>query len=1104
MRVGFRGALLGAVATGLSSTVFATAPALAASTVYVSSIGSDTNSCATLAAACASLTQALSDLGSGGGTIQVEGTIPELTVGGGADRAGVEISGTVTIEAVPEQAAVLDASGVPNSLLTVGSSSTLTVSGVTIEDATPSADGGAINNAGTLSVTNAGFPDDKLPLTNDEYSGGAIASTGSVTIAGSSFTDDTAPGGWGGALYSHGGGNVTISGSTFSGGSSLGGGAIEFEGSGSLSVVGSTFDDNSSLNSGGAIESPGHVTVSDSTFSGNSSNGGGSTIDSNTTLLISDSTFSDNPAQDEYAVVDPANGTADVVGSTFIGNASQGAFYLATSSAQISVAGDVFDGSCYVDSTWGDAMVDDGYNLATNPSCLGGSYASTDSLWDGTAIGSLENNKGSDGTSTPETAALTTGNSGIGLIPAGTVVSAGSVNWTCGSDQDELGDVTPAGIACDAGSLQSESAAGPGSAASAYIATAYVSPSGHDGDTCASAAQACASLARALQVLGPAGGTLVITGTINESNADGTVDTRGLTVHGSLTVESAPGDTGVIDGTGGFDGEFIVPTGSSLELSNITVQNSTASDFPVIEDGGVAFVQGGLTVTNATLDDDNAGEAGGAIECDQCSSLSVSDSTFDGDTVQARSGGAIDGTDSGAIDITASVFKEDSAYGGGGAIASGNQLTVSDSTFEDDSTTQWGGAIDADGSSTISDSTFDGDRGGDGGALDTEGPAAVVDSTFSGNSAQAGGGSDQGGAIYDSGHMSILASTLVGNTANTGSDVSIGAGLSVAGDVLADGCDKPSAVTDDGYNVATSASCLGGTFGSSDAPWDGGEIGGLANNQGFSLGAADSPETVALWAENPGRGLVPAGTTLAIGGSSWTCGSSTDELGDIQPTGDACDSGALQQPAPLPQIIAFGSANPTPADVGSTYTPSASGGDSGQLVVIAIDTSETTNGACSWASTSGVISFQHEGTCVLEATQAGTDAYKSGKAEQVITVVAPSSGTTSTGTTTTGTGAGSSGSGAMPTNSATTAPTLRTAKVQPHVRILGVKNHRTYRHVPSGVRCAATAAGTKVVSCKLTRRIVKRRTRETVTYTAVAIAANGSRSTTKVMIQVVL
>jgi hypothetical protein len=72
------------------------------------------------------------------------------------------------------------------------------------------------------------------------------------------------------------------------------------------------------------------------------------------------------------------------------------------------------------------------------------------------------------------------------------------------------------------------------------------------------------------------------------------------------------------------------------------------------------------------------------------------------------------------------------------------------------------------------------------------------------------------------------------------------------------------------------------------------------------------------------------------------------------------------------QAIAFTSTPPSPALFGSTYTPSATGGNSGNSVVFSID-GTSTPGAC-WIL-GGTVSFIGTGTCIIDANQAGNSDY---------------------------------------------------------------------------------------------------------------------------------
>jgi len=87
---------------------------------------------------------------------------------------------------------------------------------------------------------------------------------------------------------------------------------------------------------------------------------------------------------------------------------------------------------------------------------------------------------------------------------------------------------------------------------------------------------------------------------------------------------------------------------------------------------------------------------------------------------------------------------------------------------------------------------------------------------------------------------------------------------------------------------------------------------------------------------------------------------------------------------PAAQTVRFTSTDPNPVLGGAAYTPSAAGGGSGNPVVFSVDAT-TTNAACAMAD--GTVTFQHAGTCVLDADQAGNANYTAAPtAQQQITV----------------------------------------------------------------------------------------------------------------------
>ncbi len=94
---------------------------------------------------------------------------------------------------------------------------------------------------------------------------------------------------------------------------------------------------------------------------------------------------------------------------------------------------------------------------------------------------------------------------------------------------------------------------------------------------------------------------------------------------------------------------------------------------------------------------------------------------------------------------------------------------------------------------------------------------------------------------------------------------------------------------------------------------------------------------------------------------------------------------------PASQTITFTSTAPNSATAGeATYTPTATGGASGNQVIFTIDLADSS--ACSISA--GVVSFTAAGTCVIDADQAGNANYNSAsQAQQSFTVTAATSPT---------------------------------------------------------------------------------------------------------------
>ena len=130
---------------------------------------------------------------------------------------------------------------------------------------------------------------------------------------------------------------------------------------------------------------------------------------------------------------------------------------------------------------------------------------------------------------------------------------------------------------------------------------------------------------------------------------------------------------------------------------------------------------------------------------------------------------------------------------------------------------------------------------------------------------------------------------------------------------------------------------------------------------------------------------ISSGTVSYTGAG--TCVLDADQAGDAD-----YDAAAEQQQsftvAKASQSIAFTSTPPSPAVLGGSYKPAATGGASGNAVVFSVDSSSDA-GVCSISS--GTVSFSGAGTCVLDADQAGDADYEAAAEQQQSFTVAKAS-----------------------------------------------------------------------------------------------------------------
>ncbi|HVC69509.1 MAG TPA: choice-of-anchor Q domain-containing protein [Acidimicrobiales bacterium] len=152
----------------------------------------------------------------------------------------------------------------------VGPGVTVTISGLTVDDATSANAGGAIVNQGWLTLRNCTVSGSRAPggagIWNQGQTGTVTRPT--LTLTDSTVSNNTATGAGGAILNSAG--TVTISDSTLSGNTATTAGAIQ--NNGSLSISDSTLSGNAAT-FGGAIYNGGTAAIANSTLAGNTATG---------------------------------------------------------------------------------------------------------------------------------------------------------------------------------------------------------------------------------------------------------------------------------------------------------------------------------------------------------------------------------------------------------------------------------------------------------------------------------------------------------------------------------------------------------------------------------------------------------------------------------------------------------------------------------------------------------------------------------------------------------------------------------------------------------------------------------------------------------------
>ena len=226
-------------------------------------------------------------------------------------------------------------------------------------------------------------------------------------------------------------------------------------------------------------------------------------------------------------------------------------------------------------------------------------------------------------------------------------------------------------------------------------------------------------------------------------------------INSNFTNNTAKGSSG-----GAIDNSGI------LNIINCSFTNNTATD--TWGRGGAIYNTGTLNVTGSNFTGNNATMFAGAIWNDGGSSTApviISKSTFNGNSANSDSGGAIYNYSTRNLIITSSTFTENKAANYGGSIYNCGILTVTGSNFTGNTANNYGGAIYNQATLNITGSKFTGNTALYGGAICNTGDSIVFNNNFTGNNA-----TGYGGAIYNDliSTLNVTGSIFKGNSGQYG------------------------------------------------------------------------------------------------------------------------------------------------------------------------------------------------------------------------------------------------------------------------------------------------------------------------------------------------
>ncbi|MFT3894169.1 MAG: right-handed parallel beta-helix repeat-containing protein [Anaerolineales bacterium] len=197
----------------------------------------------------------------------------------------------------------------------------------------------------------------------------------------------------------------------------------------------------------------------------------------------------------------------------------------------------------------------------------------------------------------------------------------------------------------------------------------YVASTGNDSNNCATAKTPCLTINGAINKADSEGVILVANGIYSNSNYNyfGVIS-KSITIDGGwdTTFIARNGQT-VIDGQN-IHGGFIVQSGTTVTISNMTIQNGQANS------GAGIYNDGDLTLRNLTITNNQAQSEGGGIY-QRSGNLNLENVTISNNIAQSNGGGIFVYSQSGMVNINNSTIHQNFVTASGSLLAIGGGIS---------------------------------------------------------------------------------------------------------------------------------------------------------------------------------------------------------------------------------------------------------------------------------------------------------------------------------------------------------------------------------------------------------------------------------------------